>query len=64
VEALERVTAAAFGQRRKMLRRSLKALGDADTLLAATGIDPQARPETLPPEAFAALAATWGARER
>jgi 16S rRNA (adenine1518-N6/adenine1519-N6)-dimethyltransferase len=56
VAALERVTAAAFGQRRKMLRRSLRALGDADALLAATAIDPEARPETLPPEAFARLA--------
>jgi len=32
---------------------------DADALLAACGIDPQARPETLPPEAFAKLATAW-----
>lgn len=56
VATLERVTAASFGQRRKMLRRSLRALGDADALIAATGLDPQARPETLAPEAFARLA--------
>ncbi len=56
IEDLERVTAAAFGQRRKMLRQSLKRLGDADALLAETGIDPTARAETLPVEAFAALA--------
>jgi len=43
VTAIERVTGAAFGQRRKMLRRSLKSLGDADALLAACGIDPQDR---------------------
>jgi 16S rRNA (adenine1518-N6/adenine1519-N6)-dimethyltransferase len=59
VEALERVTAAAFGQRRKMLRGSLKSLGDASALLAAAGIDPQARPETIAPEAFAKLAEAW-----
>ncbi len=53
---LERVTAAAFGQRRKMLRSSLKALGNADALLAATGLPPTARAEELPVEAFCALA--------
>jgi 16S rRNA (adenine1518-N6/adenine1519-N6)-dimethyltransferase len=59
VAALERVTAATFGQRRKMLRRSLRALGDADALLGAAGLDPEARPETLAPEAFARLARLW-----
>lgn len=53
---LERVTAAAFGQRRKMLRSSLKALGDADALLAATGLPPTARAEELGVEDFCALA--------
>jgi len=53
---LERVTAAAFGQRRKMLRSSLKALGNADGLLAAAGIDPTARAEELTVEQFCALA--------
>jgi 16S rRNA (adenine1518-N6/adenine1519-N6)-dimethyltransferase len=53
---LERVTAAAFGQRRKMLRSSLRALGNSDGLLAATGIEPTARAEELPVEAFCALA--------
>ena len=52
---LERITAAAFGQRRKMLRQSLKALG-GEALLEKAGIDPTARPEDLPIEAFAALA--------
>ncbi|ABC21236.1 16S rRNA (adenine(1518)-N(6)/adenine(1519)-N(6))-dimethyltransferase RsmA [Rhodospirillum rubrum] len=56
METLERVTAAAFGQRRKMLRASLKALGDAEGLCAAAGLDPTARAETIPVEGFAALA--------
>jgi 16S rRNA (adenine1518-N6/adenine1519-N6)-dimethyltransferase len=53
--ALEKVTQAAFGQRRKMLRQSLKALG-GEALLAKAGIDPTARPEDLRIEDFAALA--------
>lgn len=57
VQALQRVTAAAFGQRRKMLRRSLATLGvDAERLLEAAGIDPTARAETLQIAQFAALA--------
>ena len=55
--ALERVTAAAFGQRRKMLRQSLRALGaDPIALLAAAGIEPTARAEEIPVEGFVALA--------
>jgi 16S rRNA (adenine1518-N6/adenine1519-N6)-dimethyltransferase len=55
--ALERVTAAAFGQRRKMLRQSLKTLGvDSGALLAAAGIEPTARAEEIPVEGFVALA--------
>ena len=54
---LERVTAAAFGQRRKMLRQSLRALGcDPAALLAAAGLPPTARGEELPVPAFCALA--------
>jgi 16S rRNA (adenine1518-N6/adenine1519-N6)-dimethyltransferase len=52
---LETVTAAAFGQRRKMLRQSLKALG-GEALLAKTGINPTARAEELSVAQFAALA--------
>ena len=52
---LEKVTAAAFGQRRKMLRQSLKPLG-GEALLQKAGIDPTARPEDLRIEDFAALA--------
>jgi 16S rRNA (adenine1518-N6/adenine1519-N6)-dimethyltransferase len=54
---LERVTAAAFGQRRKMLRQSLKSLGrDPAVLLAGAGIDPTARAEDVSVDRFAALA--------
>ncbi len=54
---LERVTAAAFGQRRKMLRQSLKTLGlDAQRLLAAAGIDETRRAEQVDIAGFVALA--------
>ena len=53
---LERVTAAAFGQRRKMLRASLKPLGDAEGLLATAGLRPTARAEEIDVTGFAALA--------
>jgi len=54
---LERLTAAAFGQRRKMLRQSLKTLGtDPLPLLAQAGIEPTARAEDIPVEGFVALA--------
>ncbi|MCB1384397.1 MAG: 16S rRNA (adenine(1518)-N(6)/adenine(1519)-N(6))-dimethyltransferase RsmA [Nitratireductor sp.] len=52
---LERVTQAAFGQRRKMLRQSLKPLGGAP-LLEKAGIDPERRAETLDVAEFVALA--------
>jgi 16S rRNA (adenine1518-N6/adenine1519-N6)-dimethyltransferase len=56
-QALQRVTEAAFGQRRKMLRQSLKSLGvDAAALLDAAGIAPTARAEEIPVEGFVALA--------
>ncbi len=54
---LERVTAAAFGQRRKMLRQSLKTLvPDPLPLLATAGLDPAARAQDIPVEGFVALA--------
>jgi 16S rRNA (adenine1518-N6/adenine1519-N6)-dimethyltransferase len=57
VTMLGRVTAAAFGQRRKMLRQSLKALRpDAEALLAAAGIEGTRRGETLTIREFADLA--------
>jgi 16S rRNA (adenine1518-N6/adenine1519-N6)-dimethyltransferase len=60
---LEAVTAAAFGQRRKMLRQSLKTLApDAEPMLMDAGIDPTERPERLSVIQFAALARAWAAR--
>ena len=53
---LERITAAAFGQRRKMLRQSLKGLPGALAALDALGIDPQRRAETLSVAEFVAVA--------
>jgi len=54
---LERLTAAAFGQRRKMLRQSLKTLGvEPNALLEKAGIEPTARAEEIPVEGFVALA--------
>ena len=63
VAALERVTQAAFGQRRKMLRQSLKSLG-ADTagLLEASGLRPEMRAEEVPVEGFVRLANALGRR--
>lgn len=60
VQALQQVTAAAFGQRRKMLRQSLKALGAGSAgLIAAAGIAETARAEELDVEAFCALARAY-----
>ena len=61
VRALERVTGAAFGQRRKMLRSSLKPLG-GEALCRAAGIDPDARAETVDVAGFLRLADTVLAR--
>jgi len=55
ITALERVTAAAFGQRRKMLRSSLKTVG-GDGLCIAAGLDPNQRAETVPVAGFLRLA--------
>jgi 16S rRNA (adenine1518-N6/adenine1519-N6)-dimethyltransferase len=55
--ALEAVTAAGFGQRRKMLRQSLKSLGvDTATLIAEAGLDETVRAETVSIEGFVKLA--------
>ena len=53
---LERLTAAAFGQRRKMLRQSLKGLPGALDALAGLGIDAERRAETLDVAEFVAIA--------
>jgi len=63
LKILGRVTQAAFGQRRKMLRRSLRSMAEQSGLvledwLGSCEIDPKARPETLPVTAFQALART------
>lgn len=57
---LERIVAAAFGQRRKMLRSALRALGqDPVPRLAAAGLDGDRRAETLSIEEFCALARAY-----
>ena len=56
VTTLSRLTAAAFGQRRKMLRQSLKGLPGALDALAAAGIDASRRAETLTVDDFVAIA--------
>lgn len=53
---LERLTAAAFGQRRKMLRQSLKGVAGAADAMAALGIDPTRRAETVSVAEFVSLA--------
>ncbi len=53
---VERLTEAAFGQRRKMLRSSLKAVPDALDALAQVGIDPERRAETVSVADFVRLA--------
>ncbi len=54
---LERASQAAFGQRRKMLRQSLRSLGsDALGLISSAGLDPTARAEDIPVAGYVALA--------
>ncbi|MBA3054607.1 MAG: 16S rRNA (adenine(1518)-N(6)/adenine(1519)-N(6))-dimethyltransferase RsmA [Sphingomonadales bacterium] len=57
---LERLTETAFGQRRKMLRQSLKGLPGALDALAALGIDEQRRAETLSVAEFVSVAREMG----
>jgi 16S rRNA (adenine1518-N6/adenine1519-N6)-dimethyltransferase len=62
---LERVTAAAFGQRRKMLRASLRTLGtDPAALLARAGVAPTKRAEEIGIDGFVALANALAKVER
>ena len=58
LDALQTITAAAFGQRRKMLRASLKALG-GEPMIEAAGLNPQARAETIDVAGFLRLADVW-----
>lgn len=55
LKALEQVTAAAFGQRRKMLRRSLAGIG-GEALIEAAGLEPTRRAEEIDIAGFCALA--------
>lgn len=57
---LERLTEAAFGQRRKMLRQSLKGVPGAVEALEKLGIDPQRRAETVTVAEFVELARSLG----
>ncbi|MFT6580103.1 MAG: 16S rRNA (adenine1518-N6/adenine1519-N6)-dimethyltransferase [Alphaproteobacteria bacterium] len=60
IAVLETITAAAFGQRRKMLRSALKTLNvDTPALFTSTGIDPTRRAETIDITGFAALARAY-----
>lgn len=62
LQALEAVSAAAFGQRRKMLKSSLKQISEnAQDLIERAGLDPSVRPETLTIEQFGALALAYSA---
>ncbi len=62
-DAMETVVAAAFGQRRKMLRRALRTLSvDPSLLFQDTGIDPAARAEDLSVADFVAMARAFTAR--
>jgi 16S rRNA (adenine1518-N6/adenine1519-N6)-dimethyltransferase len=62
LDVLERVTAAAFGQRRKMLRSALRALTpETEPLLRASGLDPTARAEDIDQQGFRRLAEAWRA---
>jgi len=59
-DKMQKITAAAFGQRRKMLRAALKQIStDPQKLLVDAGIDPKQRAEELSIEAFCALARLW-----
>jgi 16S rRNA (adenine1518-N6/adenine1519-N6)-dimethyltransferase len=59
LSSLEKITASAFGQRRKMLRAALKSLPGAVEALEASGIDPTRRAETLTQAEFRTLTKAW-----
>jgi 16S rRNA (adenine1518-N6/adenine1519-N6)-dimethyltransferase len=63
IENLQKVTGAAFGQRRKMLRASLRTITPpgqtAEELVESAGIDPKRRAETLTQEEFRTLTRAW-----
>ena len=62
IGALEAVTRAAFGQRRKMLRQSLKSIApDPAPIISAAGLEETTRAENIPVEGYVALANAWDA---
>lgn len=62
IGALEAVTRAAFGQRRKMLRQSLKSIApDPASIIGAAGLEETTRAENVPVEGYVALANAWDA---
>ena len=63
-KVLQRLTEAAFGQRRKMLRQSLKGLPGALDALETCAIDATRRAETLSVEEFVAVARAMGDQKR
>jgi 16S rRNA (adenine1518-N6/adenine1519-N6)-dimethyltransferase len=56
LQKVEKITALAFGQRRKMIRQSLKSLPNLEVICAEAGIDLTARAENLTPEDYLHLA--------
>jgi 16S rRNA (adenine1518-N6/adenine1519-N6)-dimethyltransferase len=60
---LENLTRAAFGQRRKMLRQSLKSIGDSTALLEACDLAPEKRAEEISPDDFLAMVRVLEARK-
>jgi len=65
IGALEAVTRAAFGQRRKMLRQSLKSIApEPSAIIAAAGLEETTRAENVPVEGFVALANAFDAARR
>ena len=62
ITTIEKLTGAAFGQRRKMLRQSLKSVGGAIEAMEILGIDIQRRAETIAVEEWIAIAKQMGAK--
>lgn len=56
LESVEKLTALAFGQRRKMIRQSLKSLPDFESMCSALNIEPTLRAENLSPQQYLQIA--------
>ena len=59
IKSLEKITSATFGQRRKMIRSSLKIFGDPEKICLEAGVDSTLRPEQITIEKFCALARAY-----